>query len=54
MPKRYLVLKCTDIRHVTDDKEEALTVAKNARGGKYTFIVVYDLVELSKIYEWYY
>ena len=52
MPKRYLVLKCTEILYATDDREEALMRAKNARGSKYTFIVAYDLVTLTKIYEW--
>lgn len=52
MPKKYLVLKCTDIVCATDDRKEALTVAKNATGGKYTYVVAYNLVELRKIYEW--
>ena len=52
--KWYVVIKVRDIIWMTNDREEALTVAKTAIGGKYTFITAYDLATGQIIYEWSY
>lgn len=52
--KRYIVILVRQIIYATNNREEAIKVAKNRQGGKYTFIDVYDLETRENIYEWSY
>ena len=51
--KRYIVIQVRKIIHATDNREEAIMVAKN-RQETFTFVDVYDLLTRTNIYEWSY
>lgn len=51
--KRYIVIQVRKIIHATDDRKEAIKVAKD-RQETFTFVDVYDLLTRTNIYEWSY
>lgn len=52
--KRYIVVKVREIIHATNDRKEAIAVAKRESGGTFSFVDVFDCLTLKNIYEWSY